>query len=76
MDINVKNINRIRGELTFDLFLLKQKCKLNETQMDILDSEIDKKIMKLLPTYTGSISVKDAFMPSIKRLVDQTNKRS
>lgn len=72
MEATRQNVDKIRSELSFDLMLMKNKYynQLTEEQMNALDDEIDRKIERLLPSYSGEITPSVVFSGILSRTID------
>ena len=72
MQATTENLEMIRGELVFDIMFIKEKHadRLNESQMEALENELDKKIMKMLPSYSGNLPPGQVFIPVLKRTAE------
>lgn len=69
MEATTKNLENIKTSLTFDLVLIRGKYMsvLDEEQMKLLEAEFDRKIMRMLPGYSGNLPPTKAFANTLWR---------
>lgn len=69
MEANVLNLKKVKTELEIELVMIRQKYfrQLGIDGCESMMEEIDRKLMRMLPGYDGTISAKDAFYEVIAR---------
>lgn len=77
MEATKENLKAIKEELVFDIIFIKERFydDLDDEEMEQLESELEAKIMKMLPSYKETISPTAAFSDILERTAENFVKK-